>query len=44
MGLVPPESYRVVGFGKFIYIRRYDHYDLYLQFHLRDGDHEAIIR
>ncbi|NGM68020.1 hypothetical protein G6M89_03155 [Natronolimnobius sp. AArcel1] len=44
MGQVPPEPYRVVGFGKFIYARRYDHYDLYPQLHLRDGDHNAVIR
>ncbi len=43
MGLVPPEAYRVVGFGKFIYARRYDHYDLYPQLHRRGGDHGAII-
>ncbi|WP_018259034.1 hypothetical protein [Halomicrobium katesii] len=44
MGLMPPEPYKVVGFGKFIYARRYDHYDLYPQFHLRDGDHGAVIQ
>ncbi len=43
MGLTPPEPYRVVGFGKFIYARRYDYYDLYPQLHLRDGDHRATI-
>jgi len=43
MGLMPPEPYRVVGFGKFIYARRYDHYELYPQLHLRDGDHRAVI-
>nr|WP_245547766.1 hypothetical protein [Halovivax ruber] len=43
MGLLPPEAFRVIGFGKFIYARRYDHYDLYPQLHLRDGDHTAAI-
>nr|WP_263020009.1 hypothetical protein [Natronobiforma cellulositropha] len=44
MGLVPPDPYKVVGFGKFIYARRYDHYDLYPQLHKRDGDHGAFIK
>ncbi len=44
MGLVPPEAYRVVGFGKFIYARRYDHYDLYPRLHRREGDHEALLK
>lgn len=44
MGLVPPEPYRVVGFGKFIYARRYDHYDLYPRVHLQEGDHNAAFR
>ena len=33
MGLLPPEPFQTVGFGKFIYARRYDHYDLYPTFH-----------
>ncbi len=44
MGLVPPEPYRVVGFGNFIYARRYDHYDLYPRVHLQEGDHNAAFR
>lgn len=44
MGLVPPEEYWVVGFGKFIYARRYDYYDLYPQLHKREGDHGAVIK
>lgn len=44
MGLVPPEPFQVIGFGKFIYARRYDHYDLYPQLHKRDGDHGAVIK
>ena len=28
MGLFPPEPFQTVGYGKFIYARRYDHYDL----------------
>nr|WP_245547736.1 hypothetical protein [Halovivax ruber] len=43
MGLLPPEAFRVIGFGKFIYARRYDHYDLYPQLHLRDGDHSVVL-
>ncbi|GAB3030260.1 hypothetical protein [Natronobiforma cellulositropha] len=43
MGLVPPDPYKVVGFGKFIYARRYDHYDLYPQLHKRDGDHGTFV-
>lgn len=33
MGLLPPEPFRTIGFGKFIYARRYDHYDLYPPLH-----------
>nr|WP_245547758.1 hypothetical protein [Halovivax ruber] len=43
MGLLPPEAFRVIGFGKFIYARRYDHYELYPQLHLRDGDHSVVL-
>ncbi|MFD1641716.1 hypothetical protein [Halohasta litorea] len=44
MGLLPPEPYRVLGFGKFRYARRYDQYDLYPQLHLRDGNHDMTIQ
>ena len=37
MGLLPPKPYRVIGFGKFRYARRYDQYDIYPQLHLQDG-------
>ncbi|MEZ3114455.1 hypothetical protein RYH80_00750 [Halobaculum sp. MBLA0147] len=33
MGLLPPEQFRVRGFGKFRATRRYDDYDLYPNFH-----------
>jgi len=36
MGLLPPDPFQTVGFGKFIYARRYDHYDLYPEFHTAD--------
>jgi len=38
MGLLPPEPFQTIGFGKFIYARRYDHYDLYPTFHTTDTD------
>ncbi len=38
MGLLPPEPFRVTGFGKFIYARRYDHYDLYPPFHTASSE------
>lgn len=43
MGLVPPEPFRVLGFGKFIYARRYDQYDLYPRFHKRDGGPTGLL-
>ncbi|WP_263019872.1 hypothetical protein [Natronobiforma cellulositropha] len=42
MGLVPPEAFRVIGFGTFHDARRYDHYDLYPQLHLRDGEEGTL--
>ncbi|GAB3038640.1 hypothetical protein [Natronobiforma cellulositropha] len=42
MGLVPPEPFRVIGFGTLHDARRYDHYDLYPQLHLRDGDEGTL--
>jgi hypothetical protein len=36
MGLLPPEPFQTIGYGKFIYARRYDHYDLYPKFHKSD--------
>jgi len=44
MGLLPPEPYRVIGFGKFRYARRYDQYELYPQLHLQDGNHDMTIQ
>ena len=38
MGLFPPEPFQTIGFGKFIYARRYDHYDLYPAFHKTAAD------
>ena len=38
MGLLPPEPFQTIGFGKFIYARRYDHYDLYPKFHKPETD------
>ena len=38
MGLLPPEPFQTVGFGKFTYARRYDHYELYPAFHTADAD------
>ena len=38
MGLHPPEKFRVLGYGKFIYARRYNQYDVYPQFHDPDAD------
>ena len=38
MGLLPPEPFQTVGFGTFIYARRYDHYDLYPAFHTADAE------
>ncbi|WP_317618596.1 hypothetical protein [Natronobiforma cellulositropha] len=42
MGLVPPEPFRVIGFGTLHDARRYDHYDLYPQLHLRDGEEGTL--
>ncbi|WP_026190385.1 hypothetical protein [Halomicrobium katesii] len=42
MGLMPPEPFQTVGFGKFIYARRYDHYDLYPRFHMADDDSNLL--
>ncbi|MEZ3115207.1 hypothetical protein RYH80_04640 [Halobaculum sp. MBLA0147] len=42
MGVVPPEPYRVVGMGRFQDARRYDHYEMYPQLHLADGDHSPL--
>jgi len=36
LGLLPPEPFRTIGYGKFIYARRYDQYDLYPKFHSPD--------
>jgi hypothetical protein len=36
MGLHPPEPFQTLGFGKFIYARRYDQYDLYPKYHTAD--------
>ncbi|ELZ25843.1 hypothetical protein [Natrinema limicola] len=33
MGLTPPAKYRVLGPGKFIYTRRYNHYNMYPELH-----------
>ena len=33
MGLHPPEEFRVLGYGKFIYARRYGQYDMYPEYH-----------
>ncbi|MFO7834727.1 MAG: hypothetical protein R6V31_11955 [Halohasta sp.] len=38
MGLLAPDPFQTVGFGKFIYARRYDHYDLYPEFHTANTD------
>ncbi|WP_222919577.1 hypothetical protein [Natrinema sp. SYSU A 869] len=43
MGVVPPEAFQVVGFGKFRDARRYDHFEMYPQLHKRDGDHRSLI-
>ena len=42
MGLLPPEPFQTVGFGKFIYARRYDHYDLYPRFHMSDNEENTL--
>lgn len=43
MGLMPPEPFQTIGFGKFIYARRYDHYDLYPKFHTGEGDQNGLL-
>lgn len=43
MGVVPPEPYQVVGFGKFRDARRYDHFEMYPEVHKRDGDHTPLL-
>jgi hypothetical protein len=43
MGLLPPEPFQTVGFGKFIYARRYDHYDLYPRFRRSDKEQNALL-
>lgn len=42
MGLVPPEKYRVLGPGKFIYTRRYNHYDIYPELHSSRTEPERL--
>lgn len=42
MGLLPPEPFQTVGFGKFICARRYDHYDLYPKFHKPETDSKKL--
>lgn len=42
MGLVPPDPFRTIGYGKFIYARRYDHYDLYPKFHKAETDSNKL--
>ncbi|WP_253736710.1 hypothetical protein [Halohasta salina] len=43
MGVVPPEPYRRLGFGKFREARRYDRFSMYPELHTRDGDHTPLI-
>lgn len=43
MGLIPPEPYQVVGYGKFRDARRYDHLEMYPEVHKRDGDHAPML-
>ena len=43
MGLFPPEPFQTIGYGKFIYARRYDHYDLYPRFHRSDEEQNALL-
>jgi len=43
MGLFPPEPFQTVGYGKFIYARRYDHYDLYPRFHRSEEQQNALL-
>ncbi|SEL14096.1 hypothetical protein [Haloferax larsenii] len=43
MGLLAPEPFRVRGFGKFIYARRYDHYNIYPPMHEADPDHNRAL-
>lgn len=38
MGLMPPEPFQTIGFGKMIYARRYDQYDLYPAFHTGESE------
>ena len=43
MGVIPPEPYRCLGFGKFHEARRYDRFSMYPELHTRDGDHTPLI-
>lgn len=43
MGLVPPESYRVLGAGKFIYTRRYNHLGLYPELHTSRAEPNRLL-
>ncbi|ADQ65796.1 hypothetical protein [Halogeometricum borinquense] len=43
MGVVPPEEFHVVGFGKFRDSRRYDHFEMYPEVHKRDGNHTPLL-
>jgi hypothetical protein len=43
MGLIPPEPFQTVGYGKLIYARRYDHYDLYPRFHRTDEEENTLL-
>ena len=38
MGLQPPEAFRVLGYGKFIYARRYGQYEMYPEYHDPNAD------
>ena len=42
MGLLPPEPFQTIGYGKFMYARRYDHYDLYPKFHKSDTESGSL--
>ena len=43
MGLLAPEPFRIRGFGKFVYARRYDHYSIYPPMHKSDPDHDRAL-
>ncbi|SEL13961.1 hypothetical protein [Haloferax larsenii] len=43
MGVVPPEEFQVLGFGKFRDARRYDHFEMYPEVHKREGDHTPLL-